>query len=404
MNTIDKKSIAIIGGGPAGIMSAIRAAQNQNNQIYVFEKNDVLKTLLCTGGGRCNLSYAEFDNRELTNFYPRGQKFLHSIFSQFSVSDTIQFFEDIGIKTYIQEDMRIFPTSDSAAKVRDALLAQLKKQKNIKIEHAEITKIENQDSKFFIHTQKGKREFKSLIISTGGKGTGFDLAKSLGHNIIPPRPALCSLILQEKFLVPLSGISLKNIEAGIFFEDKKIFSQHGDLLFTHFGISGPLTYKISSYAAFIPYSQQKPLQIELNLTGESFEDFEKKLIQSFDENSKKDIINILSEYVPKNLANALLFHLGIGESLKVSQISKILRQKIVQEFVSFKINAISTRKDGEVVSAGGVDLNEINPKTLESKLVRGLFFCGEVLNIDGLTGGFNLQNCWSSAHVAGKNA
>lgn len=393
----NKKKIAVIGGGPAGVMCAIEAAKDPSNEVLIFEQNEVLKTLLCTGGGRCNLAYAEFDEKELTNFYPRGQKFLYSVFSKFSTSDTIEFFDKIGIKTYIQNDMRIFPSSDSAGEVRDALLSELQKS-NIKIMKKKISSIEKMHDKFLINDG----QFDKVVIATGGR-SGHNLAKKLSHDITPLKPALCGLIIEEKYLKILSGLTLQNLNAEVFFDGRKIFEQNGDLLFTHFGISGPLIYKITSYAAQIPYYVENPLEIRLNLVNKNAETFDENLCKTLNISSQKDIINLLSQYIPKKLAGAVLFNLSIPIETKASKIDKKLRKKITKKLTSFSLNAISTSPQGEIVTAGGVNLDEVNPKTMESKLVRGLFFCGEILDIDGLCGGFNLQNCWSSGFVAGNS-
>ncbi len=398
MDKEKKKQIAIIGGGPAGVTSAIFAAQNPKNDVTVFEQGEVLKTLLYTGGGRCNLAYAEFDFKELAHFYPRGEKFLYSLFSRFSTSDTIAFFENIGVNTYVQPDSRVFPSSDSAKQVRQALLCEMK-NKNVKIKQMKVDDIEKNADKFTI---KGyKQTFDAVIFSTGGKGNGHSIAKRLGHKITKLKPALCALVTKESFTAALAGISLQNVSASVSFDSKILFEQRGDLLFTHKGFSGPLAYKISSYAAFVDYSKNNPLKIELNLASKTFENMDSQLIEQLNANSKKDLINIVSSYIPKNLAKAIISLLGIDETLKAPQVTKLIRQKLAHMLCAFPINAISTVPQGEVVTAGGVDLNEVDNKTMQSKIVEGLYFCGEILDIDGLTGGFNLQNCWSSGYVAG---
>ena len=347
------------------------------------------------------MSYAEFDNKELSKFYPRGEKFLLSVFSQFSVEDTIEFFKNIGIETYIQADNRIFPKSNKASDVRDALLAQLNKS-NINIEKNIIYDIEYSHNKFLLKLKRGpSRVFDSIVVATGGRGEGHMIAKKLSHIITPLKPALCSLITKETIFYELSGLTLRDIEAEVFFDGKKQFSQSGDFLFTHFGISGPLIYKISSYGAFLNYSRDNPLKIKINLVKHSKEEFDKILALEFSNNGKKSLLNTISEYIPKKLAKAILTSIEEDSEKKVSEISKLSRKKIVSSLCEFELNAISTKLGGEVVTAGGVDLNEVSSKTLESKIIKNLFFCGEILNIDGLTGGFNLQNCWSSGFVVG---
>ena len=283
-------NIAIIGAGPSGAMAAIIASENAANQITLFDKSSPLQTLLCTGGGRCNLSYAEFDSRELAKFYPRGEKFLLSVFSQFSVEDTVEFFKNLGIETYIQADNRIFPESNKASDIRDALLKALNKP-NIKTEKISISDVEYSNNKFHLTEQNGKTmEFDSLVISTGGRGEGHKLAKKLSHTITPLKPALCSLVIKETALKELSGLTLKNIKADVYFGGEKQFTQSGDFLFTHFGVSGPLVYKISSYAAFLDYSEITPLTIKLNLVNKAEDEFDKILTSEFLNNGKNSYI------------------------------------------------------------------------------------------------------------------
>lgn len=415
------KSVAIIGAGPAGCMCAYFAQKNYD--VTLFDISSPLLTLLYTGGGRCNLAYAEYDFKELAKFYPRGEKFLYSVFSRFSTCDTIDFFENLGVKTYTQDDLRIFPTSNSAKEVREKFLNELKccgfkKEKVLNIKqsnsrHAEFIsasiqlapdgKIPNQvrddmnaedDFNFLITTENNKYTFDKVVIAIGGHA-GFELAKNLGHTIIKPKPSLTGLLTKEN-LKPIRGVSLKNINAGISYQDKKFPPIQDDLLFTHEGISGPLAYKISSICARADFSQKNPLKIKLDFVQQEF-DFQNLL----NSNPKKDIKNLIAEFVPKSLAEYLLGVNNISTDLKCHEINGKTRDLILKSLCEFELNIISTAKEGEVVTSGGVSLDEINPKTMESKLIEGLYFCGEVIDVDGFCGGFNLQNCWSTGFVAG---
>lgn len=393
-------NIGIIGGGPAGIMCAIFASKNPDNKIFIFDKGIILNTLLPTGGGRCNLAYSEFNFKELAKFYPRGEKFLYSVFSKFSTSDTLEFFEKIGVETYTQEDSRIFPTSDSAKEVKQALLKQIEK-KNIKKLFENVIEVQKSENGFVVKTDKNTHHFDKLVIATGGRGSGQKLAKSLGHNIIDLKPALSALITKEKDFNSISGLSLKNIPAQVFFENKKIKDLKGDMLFTHTGVSGPLIYKASSYCAYCDFNENNPLKIVFNLVDKEFCDFDKELLEKLKSNPQKETVNVVSEYVPKNLAIAILKKEKIDSTIKAGQLSKVHRAAISKALTMFTLNAVKTVAGEEIVTAGGVDLKEINSKTMESKIVEGLYFCGEVMDIDGLTGGFNLQNCWSTGFVVG---
>ena len=395
----------IIGGGPAGVMCAIFAAQNPENKIFIFDKNIILNTLLPTGGGRCNLAYAEFNFKELAKFYPRGEKFLYSVFSRFCTQDTIDFFNKTGVKTYVQKDLRVFPVTDSSKDVKNALLKQIDK-KNIKKVFANVLEVKKAADGFEIVTDKGNYPVQKLVISTGGKGIGHSIAKKLGHNVTELKPALSALITNEKIFTPLSGMSLKNIKAQVFFKNNKIkIPEHaslGDILFTHNGISGPLIYRISSYCAYVGFDAQNPLKIVLNLVGQQNSEFDSIFLEQLKRNAQKDVLNVASCYIPKNLAAVILKKCGIDCGIKAGQLSKKDREKIVQNLTSLTLHAVETAHGEEIVTAGGVDLKEIDSKTMESKLVPGLYFCGEVLDIDGLTGGFNLQNCWSTGYIAGR--
>lgn len=374
-----KSRIAIIGGGPAGCACACFLKQKGILPI-IFEKNSPLKTLLPTGGGRCNLAHAEFDLKELASNYPRGEKFLYSVFSRFGTSDTLEFFEKIGIETYIQDDMRIFPVSDKARDVRNAILEALKGIKFIK---ENVISINLCNGGFEVKSDNGAYFFEKVVIAIGGH-SAFSIASGVGHKIIEPKPALTALKTKEDFSF-LSGVSLKNITAVC---DSK--SYFGDFLFTHEGISGPLVYKITSIMA----RENFPYKITFNfMHGEDLQEMLNK-------NPHKNIKNIISEIVPKSLAETVLKICGIDENLEAHKINGKMRDRITNILSSFTVEAISTAKGGEVVTCGGVSLDEVDNKTMESKICKNLYFCGEILDIDGFCGGFNLQNCWSTGFLA----
>lgn len=360
-----KSKVVIIGGGPAGCMCAY-FLQNDFD-VTVIEKNTPLKTILPTGGGRCNLCHAEFDFKELAKNYPRGEKFLYSVFSKFSTADTIDFFEKIGVETYIQENMRIFPKSNSAKDVREHFLQALKKVRFIK-ENA--LRINRQDEIFSVVTNMGAYKADFVVISSGGHAS-YDLIKMLGHKIIEPKPALVGLLTKENF-ASISGVCINNI------------------LFTHKGISGPKIYEISSLRA----RESFPYKLNFDFIGEV------DLQTELNSNPHKSIKNLLSEHVPKSFAEFVLTELKINPDTKSHMIDGKTRDKILIKLQNFEICVIGTFPDGEVVTAGGVDLKEINQKDMQSKLVPRIYFCGEVMDIDGFCGGFNLQNCWSTGYLA----
>jgi predicted Rossmann fold flavoprotein len=331
-----QNQVAIIGAGPAGCMAAY-FLQNHFN-VTLFDPQEPLRTLLPTGGGRCNLAHAEYDFKALAANYPCGEKFLYSVFSRFATADTIEFFEKIGVRTYTQDDGRIFPTSNDAAEVRKKFLKVLKKCKFVK---KHVTKLPDADY---------------IIIAIGG-GSSYKLAKP--HKIIEPRPALTGLRTAEDFSA-LAGVAVD------------------DVLFTHQGVSGPAIYKISSLRA----RENFPYCVTLDLTGE---------IEI--ENSDKTVKNVLP--MPKSLAAYIAGDLADTKWSSVNNKNEILRK-----CREFEITVVGTVKDGEVVTSGGVCLDEVDARTMRSKLVPNLYFCGEVLDIDGFCGGFNLQNCWSTGFIA----
>ena len=363
-------NIAVIGGGPAGCFCAY-LLQNDFN-VSLFEADEPLKTLLPTGGGRCNLAHYEFDFRELAKNYPRGEKFLYSVFSRFATAETLEFFRNIGVETFVQDDLRVFPISESSADVREKFLKNLKKVKIIK---AKVTGINK--APLGVVTNRGIYNYDRIIIAIGGHGN-FIIVKNLGHNIIEPCPALTALKTVEN-LSSLAGVSIKNVHA---------CGMTDDILFTHKGISGPLVYKISSVKA----RDQFPYKISFDMTVDI------DLQSMLNSNPHKSIKNLIAEFVPKSFSEFILQKCGIDYERKCYTIDGKTRDKILEKLHNFTVTVSSPSGGGEVVTCGGVDLDEINPKTMESKVAPGVYFCGEVMNIDGFCGGFNLQNCWSTAY------
>lgn len=374
-----KYKVAVIGGGPAGCFCAYNLRDICN--VTVFESKSPLATLLVTGGGRCNLAYAEYDFRELAKNYPRGEKFLYSVFSRFSTLQTLEFFNSIGVETYVQDDLRIFPVSNSAVDVRNKFLDSMH---GIKFKEQKVIDIIEDVKGFTVKTTREEHKFDKIVIAVGGHA-GFELAEHLGHKIVPPRPALAGLKSKENF-ADLSGVSVKNVRAK--FAQKKFLA--GDIMFTHTGVTGPLIYQISSIMA----RENLPYNIHIDFTGEI------DLQSELNNNPHKSIKNLLADYVPKSLSEFILEKLHINPDEKAHSIDGKKRDKILNYLNNFEITVCGTRPDGEVVTAGGVDLREINSKTMESQVVSGVYFCGEVIDVDGFCGGFNLQNCWSTAYVA----
>lgn len=362
------KTVAIIGSGPAGCICAYYLQEHFD--VSIFDKGSFLRTILPTGGGRCNLAHAEYDFRELAKNYPRGEKFLYSVFSKFGTADTIDFFKKIGVNVYTQNDNRIFPISNSSADVRDKLLKAISKCNLIK---EEIKKIEQLSNGWKLKTNKSIYAFDYVVIAIGGH-TSFELIKELDIKIQPPTQALVGLTTKEDFS-SIAGVAIK------------------DILFTHKGISGPAIYKISSIRA----KESMPYQLNLNLINNI------ELQSMLNTNPHKKIKNLLGKIIPKSLALWILNNLNINPQTPCYKIDGQTRDKILNKLINFEVTVTGKVPDGEVVTCGGIDLKEINSKTLEAKRYSGLYFCGEVLDIDGFCGGFNLQNCWSTGYVTAKS-
>ena len=389
------RSIAIIGAGASGCVCAY-LLQKAGFEVTLFDKGMPLRTLLPTGGGRCNLAHAEYDFKELAKNYPRGEKFLYSVFSKFSAYDTLALFDEFKIETYTQEDNRIFPTSNSAKDVREKILGNLK---NVQIQKEEVVKIEQIDNEFKVITtktpsppprarganstsKKGKCEylFTSIVIAIGGHSK-FDFLKDFDIKIVPPKPSLVGLNTKEK-LKDTSGVVVKNAQCSGF-ED--------DLLFTHFGISGPLAYKISSIKA----RENFPYKLNIDLYPQEI-----NLQELLNSNPHKDVKNILSKFLPHGLIKALIGNIA---EIKAHNIDGKTRDFILEQMHNLKLTITGTNTGEETVTAGGIDLNEVNSKTMELKKHPNIYCIGEALDIDGFCGGYNLQNAWSTAYVAAES-
>ena len=378
------KSVAIIGAGPAGCICA-KFLIDSGIIPTIFDKGKYLRTSLPTWGGRCNLAHSEFDFKELAKNYPRGEKFLYSAFSKFGTQDTLDFLKSIEIETYTQEDNRIFTKSNSAKEVQEKLLKVIQKSDFIKEEVEQIEKLQNC---YKITTNKSKYAFDIVVLAIGGH-SDFKILAPLDIKIESTVQALVGLVTKEDFS-DISGVSIKNVKVnGKDFKNLGI----GDIIFTHKGISGPLIYKISSIYA----RKEKPYKINLQI-------LENLNLQEFlDKNPHKEIKNLLGQFVPKSFANWLLNNLNIQEDTPCHKTNGKMRDSILNKLTNFEITITGNVPDGEVVTCGGINLKEINPTSMESRKNEGLYFCGEVMDVDGFCGGFNLQNCWSTGFIKKKS-
>ena len=390
-------NIAIIGAGASGCICAY-LLQKEGFDVTLFDKGTPLRTLLPTGGGRCNLAHAEYDFKDLAKNYPRGEKFLYSVFSKFSTYDTLALFDELGVETYTQENERIFPTSNSAKDVREKILNSLK---DIQIQREEVVEVERIGGEFKVISKKDPSPpttvlCRQSILQQGARGTRtceylfshiivaigwhskFDFLKNFDIKIIPPRPSLVGLNTKEKSK-EVSGIVVRNVNCN---------GLTDDLLFTHFGISGPLAYKISSIKA----RDNFPYKLNFDLHPQEI-----NLQELLNTNPHKDVKNILSKFLPHGLIKYLI---GDIADIKAHKIDGKTRDFILNKLHNLELTVIGTNKGEETVTAGGIDLAEINPKTMELKKYSKVYCIGEALDIDGFCGGYNLQNAWSTAFVA----
>ena len=407
------KKIIVIGGGPAGMMAAVRAAEN-GAQVTLFEKNNRLgRKLSITGKGRCNLTNAT-DNQEIIKNIPGNGKFLHSALKNFTSDDTINFFESLGLETKIERGNRVFPVSDNAADVIDVLSRKLH---NLKVNVKLNSTVENiiTDDKKILGVEVNGRFFdaEAVILATGGlsypatgsTGDGLKFAKNLGHYITDIFPALVPLEVEEDFVKDLQGLSLKNVRVTLLTEDEFLDEIFGEMLFTHFGVSGPIILTISRQASKLLHEKQF-VELLINLKPAlTPEQLDARILRDFEKFKGKLIKNAMVDLLPQKLIPVILDLAYIDENKKVDEITKTERQNLTEKLRPLPLTITGTRPiDEAIVTAGGVSTRELNPKTMESKIIENLFIVGEVVDVDGNTGGFNLQAAWAMGNAAGKFA
>lgn len=404
-----QSDIIIVGAGAAGSFAALVAAQ-MGKTVTVFEKNDFIgRKLRITGKGRCNLTN-NCSIQELLNNVPVNSRFLYSAFSAFNSQDVMDFFENLGVSLKTERGNRVFPVSDNAAEIVDALANALR-QYGVKIIHKRVTSLIIQ-SGVCIGVRAGDTEYSSnsVLIACGGKsypvtgstGDGYMLAESAGHTITPTYPSLVPLVSVEKYCSELMGLSLRNVVVKLFDHDKLIYSELGEMLFTHFGVSGPLILSASSHMREMEKGRYK-LLIDLKPALDE-KKLDERIQRDFAENQNRDFVNAIRKLLPAKLIPVAVRLSGIPENLKINAVTKEQRRKFAALLKAFPITVADFRPiDEAIVTSGGVCVKEINPKTMESKLVKGLFFAGEVIDVDAYTGGFNLQIAFSTAHSAALN-
>ena len=405
------RDVLVIGGGPAGLMAALQAS-NKGASVAIVEKNKFLgRKLKLTGKGRCNVTNEEPDINNLVDAYANG-KFLFSAFSQFNNLDLIKFFKKNGIKLKTERGNRVFPISDDSQEIISFFKKELSKNKVSLLTEEKVEKINLENNTIVsVITSKRKIVPKKVIICTGGRAypiTGSDgnlneEIENLGHTITKQLPALIPLETLEN-TNHLKGLALKNVEISVKNKNKKTNKHFGEVLFTHFGLSGPAVL-LMSRDVVLKLEKQNKITISIDLKPAlSFEQLENRLLRDFEENKNKDIKTYAKELVPKSLINEFV-HRSLQANKKVHSITKEERHNIINVLKNFDFTVFrSLPFEYAIVTQGGVNLKEVDQKTMQSKIISNLYFAGEILDIDGKTGGYNLQACWTTGYIAGNSA
>lgn len=398
--------VIIIGGGAAGCMAAVHAARF-GKSVIVFEKNERTgRKLRITGKGRCNVTNNSSMEEHMKNV-PVNPRFLYSSYSGFDAADTMAFFEELGVPLKTERGNRVFPVSDKADDIADALDREMKKL-GVKLIHKRVSGLLIEDGKCCGVTA-GKDEFRSesVLIACGGKsypntgsnGDGYTLAESAGHTITDIKPSLVPLVSPDKYCAEMMGLSLRNVTLKLFDREKLIYSELGEMLFTHFGVSGPLVLSASSHIRDMQPNRYT-LKIDLK-PGLTAEQLDMRIQRDFSENLNRDFANGIRKLLPAKLIPVAVRLSGIPAEQKVNGITREQRKKLGELIKDFPVRISAFRPvDEAIITSGGVSVREINPKTMESKLISGLFFAGEVIDVDAYTGGFNLQIAFSTAYSA----
>ncbi len=402
--------IGVIGGGPAGIIAA-GFAGSRKKDVTLIERNDKLgKKLFITGKGRCNVTnyspIEDFFEKVITNSF-----FLYSSFYSFTNHDIINLLERYGVKLKVERGNRVFPESDKSSDVIKAFEKFLH-DNNVKIMfNTRVKDVVYKNNKFILTSTTGEiMTFDKIILATGGKsypatgstGDGYKFAEKLGHTIKPIKPSLVPMEVEEEWIKSVQGLSLKNVALSGWVEKKKLDERFGEMIFTHYGISGPIVLSMSNV---INKHLDKKITLKIDLKPAlPSEKLDSRILRDFEINKNKQIKNALDKLLPKKLIPIVINLSGIEETKTVNQIKKEERRKIVETIKNLPLTFKKFRPIEEaIVTSGGISTNEINPSTMESKIIPGLFFCGEIIDVDALTGGYNLQIAYSTGYLAGNN-
>lgn len=410
MDGMEVYDVGVVGGGPAGMMAAIAAGQKKRKVVLLERNNSLGKKLLLTGNGRCNLTNSRPIPEIVEAFGKKGQ-FLYSALTKFSNRDLISFFEERGVKTKVERGQRVFPQSDKSQTILDCLAKELKRNKVKVIYNFRVAKIKRESDKFILLSEKKETiQAKRIVLATGGKsypqtgstGDGYRLAKNLGHQIIPLKPALTGLIVKNKRIRGLAGLSLKNIQLTFKTENKVLISSFGEMLFTHQGISGPIVLQ-SSKTVYESLAKKEKVTAFLDLKPALDKDqLKKRIFREIHQMPKKQFRGLLKTLLPKLLIHFTAQTIGVEEKILNADLTTEEVQRLIEflkEF-SFSIDAVEPFSTA-IITSGGVDVDQIDSKNMESKIIPHLYFGGEMIALDGPTGGYNLQKAFSTGWLAG---
>lgn len=398
-------SVAVVGGGAAGFFTAINAARlNPLLRVTIYEKSkELLSKVRVSGGGRCNVTHHCFDPEQLSRAYPRGEKVLRWSFEQFQASDTVEWFESRGVKLKAEEDGRMFPVTDSSETIINCLMEEAKKVGLVICTRTRVDQIEplgEEGFKLHIHKEKAKN-YDAVVVASGGynRENAYLWLKELGHSVVTPVPSLFTFNFREKIFSDLAGISVEKAEVHI---EETAYTETGPVLITHWGLSGPAVLKLSAWAARDLYEREYRYKVRVNWLSPMNEEAARKQLMNLRETNSKKLTAKQDMFpFPARLWERFIELSGISREKRWADVSNKEIHELTQQLVRgrYDIQGKTTYKE-EFVTSGGIPLNEVNPDTLESKIVPGIYFVGEVLNIDGITGGFNFQAAWTNGWLA----
>lgn len=401
-----RADVVVVGGGAAGMLAAAEAALRGFSVVLLERNRDLGRKLRITGKGRCNITNS-CDIKDFMANVPGNGKFLYGALNRLSPADTMGLFENLGVPLKVERGNRVFPVSDDANDVAECLVSYLA-DAGVELKRTSARSILTGNGAVrAVTTEAGEIPCKNVIIATGGAsypgtgstGDGWKMAEELGHSVVVPRPSLVPLEVHGDTCSRLMGLSLRNVKLSVFEDGKSIFSDFGELLFTHFGMSGPLILSASAHMRRIGSSEYT---IEIDLKPALDEAvLDKRVLSDFAKHKNNDFINALGELLPKKLIPVVVSFSGIDPREKVNSVTREQRQELLRVLKHFPVSVSGARPISEaIVTSGGIRVGEIDPKTMESKLVKGLYFAGEVIDVDAYTGGFNLQIAWSTAYTA----